>query len=83
MAAACIPEVSSQETVKLGPPMRNARAIRLATTPPSEPIVRFAESDGPAASRSSSIQPSRSSRKRSSPSSWFHRRAWSASDQRR
>ena len=54
--AAWIPDVSSQETVKLGPPMRNSRAIRLATTPPSEPIVRFADSAGPAASRSSSIQ---------------------------
>ena len=55
IARAWMPEVSSQETVKLGPPIRNSRAIRLATMPPSEPVVRLAESAGPAAFFSSSI----------------------------
>ena len=75
IAAAWIPEVSSQETVKLGPPIRNSRAIRLATRPPSEPIVRLAVSAGPAASRSSSIQPARSASESSRPSSRSHSRA--------
>ncbi len=44
-----MPDVSSHDTVKLGPPIRSSRATRLATMPPSEPIVRFAESAGPAA----------------------------------
>ena len=37
IARAWMPDVSSQETVKLGPPIRYSRAIRLATMPPSEP----------------------------------------------
>ena len=36
------PEVSSLQRVKLGPANRNARAMRLAVTLPSAPIVRFA-----------------------------------------
>ncbi len=61
IASAWIPEVSSHETVKLGPPIRNSRAIRLATSPPRDPIVRLAVRAGPAASRSSSTQRARAS----------------------
>ena len=45
------PEVSSLEMVKLGPPTWNSRAMRLATMPPSAPMVRLAERAGPALSR--------------------------------
>ena len=61
IASARMPDVSSHETVKLGPPIRSSRATRLATMPPKEPIVRFAESAGPAAVLSSAIHSASSS----------------------
>ena len=78
-----MPDVSSHETVKLGPPIRSSRAIRLATMPPSEPIVRLAERAGPAALFSSAIQCSSSSCESPSASRSFHCRACAASDHRR
>ena len=70
------PEVSSLETVKLGPPRRNSRAIRLAIRPPSAPIVRFAERAGRRRLASAAVQRSSSSSARPSPSASFHSRAW-------
>ena len=43
-------DASSEQTVWLGPPKWNARAIRLAAMLPSAPIVRFAVSGGEASS---------------------------------
>ena len=56
-----MPEFSSFERVKLGPPTRNSRAIRLATMLPSAPMVLLAVSGGPAASRSESVHAASSS----------------------
>ncbi len=57
-------EDSSLERVKAGPPMWNARAIRLATIPPRAPMVRLALRAGPAASRSWAVQAASSASER-------------------
>ena len=41
-----MPLAASAETLKLGPPQRNSRATRLATTPPRAPKVRLAVKGG-------------------------------------
>ena len=76
------PDVSSLEIVKLGPPKRNCRAIRLAVMLASPPIVLFAVNAGPVASRSDFTHAAKSSSVRFSPSRSAHARAFADTDQR-
>ena len=78
-----MPELSSLERVKLGPPKRNSRAMRLATMLPRAPMVRLAFNGGPASSRSCAVQAASSCGDRSLPSSLAHAAACCASDQRK